>query len=132
VIKAEDYKTAAKALQKAGYSTYSNYANQLIDIIERYDLVQYDVQYIAPKGVSKKSERRDIRWLQLKLNTFCNSGEKLTLDGIWGTKTATKLKKYYTQVGLEYKSYASIKLCEYLDMGVKAKTKTSSVKTKTP
>lgn len=37
-----NYKKAAKALQKAGYSTYSNYSSQLISLIEKYDLTQFD------------------------------------------------------------------------------------------
>lgn len=42
VIGETDYKKAANVLQKSGYSTYSNYAKQLIDLIERYNLAQYD------------------------------------------------------------------------------------------
>lgn len=42
VIGEKDYKKAAQALEDAGYSTYSNYAEMLIDIIERYELYKYD------------------------------------------------------------------------------------------
>lgn len=42
VIEANDYQTAAFALQEAGYATDPTYANKLIEIIERYELYQYD------------------------------------------------------------------------------------------
>jgi LysM repeat protein len=37
-----DYKSWAKGLKDAGYATNPNYPKRLIDIIERYDLDQYD------------------------------------------------------------------------------------------
>ncbi|MFA5573664.1 MAG: glucosaminidase domain-containing protein [Brumimicrobium sp.] len=37
-----DYKSWAKGLKKAGYATNPKYANLLIDIIQKYDLNQYD------------------------------------------------------------------------------------------
>jgi flagellum-specific peptidoglycan hydrolase FlgJ len=37
-----DYKSWAKGLKKAGYATSSTYAIRLIDIIEKYELSQYD------------------------------------------------------------------------------------------
>lgn len=42
VIQAPDYKSAAYALQEAGYATDPNYAQKLIKLIERYQLDQYD------------------------------------------------------------------------------------------
>ncbi|WP_326716858.1 glycoside hydrolase family 73 protein [Vagococcus jeotgali] len=42
VLLADDYKTAAKALQVSGYATDPTYASKLIGIIEEYDLDQYD------------------------------------------------------------------------------------------
>ncbi|WP_203632732.1 glycoside hydrolase family 73 protein [Lacticaseibacillus suibinensis] len=42
VRQATDYQTAAKALQTAGYATDPTYANKLIQIIETYNLTQYD------------------------------------------------------------------------------------------
>ena len=40
--KITDYKSWAKGLKKAGYATNPKYPKLLIDLIERYDLVQYD------------------------------------------------------------------------------------------
>lgn len=39
-----DYKSWAKGLSKAGYATDPQYARRLIDLIEKYDLHQYDQQ----------------------------------------------------------------------------------------
>jgi flagellum-specific peptidoglycan hydrolase FlgJ len=41
-----DYKAWAKGLKKAGYATGPNYANQLIDLIERFDLNRYSMEVI--------------------------------------------------------------------------------------
>jgi hypothetical protein len=40
--KVTNYKAWAKGLKKAGYATNPKYPQRLIDIIERYDLAQYD------------------------------------------------------------------------------------------
>lgn len=47
-----DYKNWAKGLKKCGYATNPQYANLLIDLIERYDLSQYDA-----KGLALRDER---------------------------------------------------------------------------
>ena len=43
-LKITDYKGGAKGLKKAGYATDRRYAQRLIDIIELYDLHQYDTK----------------------------------------------------------------------------------------
>lgn len=43
-LKITDYKGWAKGLKKAGYATNPRYAEQLIDIIELYDLDKYDTK----------------------------------------------------------------------------------------
>ena len=43
VNKKSNYKQWARALKKAGYATKSSYAEDLIGIIERYELHQYDI-----------------------------------------------------------------------------------------
>ncbi|HBP44962.1 MAG TPA: hypothetical protein DD635_03615 [Flavobacteriales bacterium] len=47
-----DYVSWAKGLKKCGYATNPKYANQLIEIIERYELNQYD-----DEGLALKAER---------------------------------------------------------------------------
>lgn len=42
VLLANDYQQAATALQVAGYATDPDYASKVIDVIERYNLQQYD------------------------------------------------------------------------------------------
>lgn len=42
VIQATDYQTAAQALVTAGYATDPDYAQKLINIIQKYDLQRYD------------------------------------------------------------------------------------------
>lgn len=42
VYKKSDYKKWAKGLKKAGYATNPNYASLLIDLIEKYELYNYD------------------------------------------------------------------------------------------
>lgn len=42
VLTAKNYQEAAQAIQAAGYATDPHYADKLIDIIETYELTQYD------------------------------------------------------------------------------------------
>lgn len=55
--KTTDYKAWAKGLKKAGYATNPKYPKLLIDLIERYDLSQYDNKG-GGKGKSKKSKSK--------------------------------------------------------------------------
>jgi flagellum-specific peptidoglycan hydrolase FlgJ len=43
VNKKSNYKQWAKALKRAGYATKRTYAEDLIAIIEKYELYQYDI-----------------------------------------------------------------------------------------
>ena len=42
VVAAQDYHTAARALQQAGYATDPKYASKLVSVIQQYKLTQYD------------------------------------------------------------------------------------------
>ncbi len=53
--KSTDYKSWAKGLRKAGYATDPKYPQRLIDLIERYDLHQYDTGVTVSKKVTNKS-----------------------------------------------------------------------------
>ena len=46
-LKKRDYKGWAKGLKKAGYATDPKYPNKLINIIERYNLTQYDDEVLG-------------------------------------------------------------------------------------
>ncbi len=60
--KTTDYKKWAKGLKKAGYATSKTYATRLIQIIEDYQLYQYDTNNaIAQKEKTTKKKKRKIR-----------------------------------------------------------------------
>lgn len=122
-----NYKKAAQALQNAGYSSYSNYANMLCNLIEKYKLTQYDVLTVTPTTVSNKSDKINVQWLQKRLNV-CYKGKlaKLSTDGIWGTKTAEMFKAYLKQVGLPVKNTANKQACNYLKKGIVKKVSSTS------
>ena len=54
-----NYKKAAQALQNAGYSSYSNYANMLCNLIEKYKLTQYDVLTVTPTAEIGRASCRE-------------------------------------------------------------------------
>ena len=53
--KSTDYKNWAKGLRKAGYATNPKYPQLLIDLIERYDLYQYDTGVAPSKKTAVKN-----------------------------------------------------------------------------
>ena len=53
-LKRDDYKSWAKGLKKAGYATDKKYAQKLIDLIERYELYQYDNVVLKKKKFKEK------------------------------------------------------------------------------
>ena len=122
-----NYKKAAQALQNAGYSSYSNYANMLCNLIKKYKLTQYDVLTVTPTSVSNKSDKINVQWLQKRLNV-CYKGKlaKLSTDGIWGTKTTEMFKAYLKQVGLPVKDNADKQVCNYLKKGLVKKVSSTS------
>lgn len=59
-----DYKGWAKGLKQAGYATHPKYAEQLIELIEKYKLDQYDKQQgLSPKAITSATpqNRTEIR-----------------------------------------------------------------------
>jgi len=54
-LKEDDYEAWAKGLKAAGYATDKRYPAKLIDIIEKYDLYQYDEEVL---GVSNKRRKK--------------------------------------------------------------------------
>ena len=57
--KMTDYKSWAKGLKKAGYATNPHYADKLIELIERFDLAQYDNASKSGKRKVKKPKRKE-------------------------------------------------------------------------
>lgn len=60
-LKITDYKGWAKGLKKAGYATNPKYPQLLIDLIERYDLAQYDKAdlIIVENNPKDKKQKKD-------------------------------------------------------------------------
>ncbi len=56
--KSNDYKSWAKGLKKAGYATNRQYAELLIDIIEKYELYRFDDGDISYKPVKKEKTKQ--------------------------------------------------------------------------
>lgn len=59
-----DYKSWARGLKEAGYATNPNYPNLIINLIERYELYQYD----SPESEKQKLNREDRAFTQINDN----------------------------------------------------------------
>ncbi len=57
-LKITDYKGWARTLRKCGYATNPRYADHLIEIIERYDLAQYDQPGSEVKQKKEKKQKQ--------------------------------------------------------------------------
>ncbi len=60
-LEISDYKAWAKGLKAAGYATHPQYAEKLIDLIEKLKLTQYDI--VDPNAIAK--EQREIATKQV-------------------------------------------------------------------
>lgn len=90
----KDYKGWAHGLKKAGYATNPRYAYLLIDLIERYDLTQYDKK--GGKRNQKKNplDDRVIRMCNESFYLIAEEGDTYkSLSKIVG-KSERKLRKY--------------------------------------
>ena len=67
-----DYKAWAKGLKNAGYATNPKYPTLLIDIIERYNLNQYDVKFTVNRDELTAQKETN----QSKENTASNNSEQ--------------------------------------------------------
>jgi hypothetical protein len=97
-----NYKEACKFIKEAGYATDVKYPQKLIDLIELYNLDDYDSVATALakpiKTITKDSSINDIKWLQTKLNK-CLAKTKnfkaLTVDGLHGKNTLNAVLDYW-------------------------------------
>ncbi|WP_027420941.1 glucosaminidase domain-containing protein [Crocinitomix catalasitica] len=55
-----DYKSWSKGLKKAGYATNPKYADLLINLIEKYELHQYDLMPYLPENAQKKKAKESL------------------------------------------------------------------------
>lgn len=99
VIGETDYKKAAQALSDAGYATDPQYAQKLINIVETYDLDQYD------EGIRTEGNDR-------KAKVYIDPGHGGTDPGaignglvekVWNLEVALKLEKKLKDLGHQVK-----------------------------
>ncbi|PWH86083.1 glucosaminidase domain-containing protein [Brumimicrobium oceani] len=92
-----DYKSWAKGLKEAGYATNPQYPKRLIDIIERYELHQYDVlganDYLADNQSQTQSEGNET---VTPKETKVSKGKKTIKNGISAQKSESTKRKVYT------------------------------------
>jgi hypothetical protein len=88
----KDYKKACQILESSGYAGNSpNYAEQLITIIEQFNLTQYDTSVIQDPTVLT---------YQKKLNRLKVVSPALVEDGVLGTKTKSAIIAFEKIAGL--------------------------------
>lgn len=92
----KDYKGWAKGLKKAGYATNPRYADLLINLIERYELYEYDEYYdkkykapkVADKGQKEKAGAKAQKSARLK-----KASSEKEHDFVYNGIPAVKVKK---------------------------------------
>lgn len=72
-----DYKAWAYGLQTAGYASDADYANKLIDLIERYSLFQYDRPEIPPSDSVRFQILYRVSHINRKKAVLSRSNERL-------------------------------------------------------
>lgn len=80
VLNAKDYKEACHAIQAAGYATDPNYAIQLISLIEKYKLYEWDKKESEEKEVTQKQECI-IGTITIELNGVQKEVETVNVEG---------------------------------------------------
>jgi peptidoglycan hydrolase-like protein with peptidoglycan-binding domain len=116
VRKTKNYKEACYQIQNCGYATDPNYAKKLIDIIEAYNLQDFDIQQaIQNEKVPKKQQDAcslkrilkisipmmkgdDVKRLQ---ELLCNNGHIIEKDGVFGKNTDIAVRNFQRQKGLK-------------------------------
>ena len=96
-----DYTRWAKGLKKCGYATNPKYAHLLIDLIERYDLAQYDEQGLALKAereafataeAAQQSARDEV--LETVQNKELNPAKSASIIGRRSVQTSENYIRY--------------------------------------
>jgi LysM repeat protein len=94
----DDYKSWAKGLKKAGYATHPEYAEKLIDLIERLKLYEYDDK-TAPSNQGTELLASNVKDSKVKPKT--TSGVK---DSNSSLKIDESCLKYQTHIAKENKN----------------------------
>ena len=98
---AQEYLERIKA---AGYATSSTYVNTNMNVVRKYDLIEWDkplngVSDLNPYSVPASNLKQGtsgngVKWLQWELN---QRGYGLKVDGIYGPKTSEAVKDYQSR-----------------------------------
>lgn len=98
-LKLTDYKGWSKGLKKAGYATNPKYADLLINIIEKYQLNEFDLMPQLPIEVAKEKEQDELT-LEVEVDSpFANSKKEEKNDGLKISKEghSVELNKHRTR-----------------------------------
>ena len=99
-----------RAIVKGGYATGPNYANAIINLINKYGLKKFDHQGIindvcpypiaaeGAKAIRRGSNGDSVKALQWCLNVLINAG--LFVDGKFGPSTEAAVKTFQKKAGL--------------------------------
>ena len=71
-----DYKAWAKGLKAAGYATNPKYAERLIDLIERFNIAQWDT-LCQQRAESNWFTEENIAWAEAQVTAYQVTGDKL-------------------------------------------------------
>lgn len=114
VVQAKDYKEACREIQRAGYATDPEYAENLITIIRQNNLDRFDNEVVGVSNLLKVgSSGGDVKLLQGKLNVLgLNAG---TVDGLYGNNTAKAVKELQSIFGLSADGIAGKNTFSLLD-----------------
>lgn len=98
VIGEKDYKKACHAIKAAGYATAPNYAEQLINVIECYALMEYDNAATAPNNTEGMVKLKSSVFIEKLLN-IANNYKTVYMWGVFGSPVtesviAGKVKQY--------------------------------------
>ena len=97
-LKITDYKEWAKGLKKAGYATLPVYANVLINLIETYDLTQYDKKALTgPKIVLEENKTKTDNTKQTTTNKNNTSNSSTNKTNTKTNTSSTKTTKTNTK-----------------------------------
>lgn len=93
-----DYKGWAQGLSKAGYATDPQYANRLIQIIEKYELYRYDNEYVHELVASANQPTINVHQIIRQVNnvnyTVALGGDNLLLVAARNNMSARELMRY--------------------------------------
>lgn len=92
-----DYKGWARGLSKAGYATDPQYANRLIDIIEKYELYRFDNEYeheLVSASARTVASRQVIKYANDVKYTLALQGDNALLLARRNSMSAGKVLRY--------------------------------------